>query len=510
MTDRIAELIDENLKNALELKEAYAPAPVPPGESIFLPAGGDLQAALDAAVGPLLIRLERGATWQGNFRLPTRADREAVIVCTDGELPVPTPQRPWITPTDAAPYAKLVARDTQAPVLYTADGAHDWTLDGLEFLPNVRNPERTHVEMSGGEGEPTSLDQVPARITLDRCYFHGDETVGGRRGVAFQVADGTIRRSYFERFFHEKEAQAIAIWCGPGPFLIEHNYLEAAGENFITGGADTKIAGLIPSDLTFRGNYCFKPLEWQGKPGHLVKNLFELKAMRRALIEGNAFENCWTSGQTGTAIQLTVRNQDGGNPWNTVSDVTMRYNTIGYCTGFGFNLLGIDDLHPCEPGVNLQIHDNVIWACQSGLQINTPFAPTRIAHNTWLWAMWRSLAFGEHAQAPAGSFTYCDNVVGATEYGVTGDNRAPGTDALQHYAPGGVYTSNVIEQPPYIPLPPGQMYVPADTCTVDGPYPLGSDGQPCGADVAKIRALMPWGVVRGRRGRWGRRAGELR
>jgi hypothetical protein len=224
--DRVAALIDENLKNAVALKEAYQPAPEPPGgASIYVPAGGNLQAALDAAVGPLTIRLERGATYTGNFRLPARGDTAAVVLTTDGELPVPTPARPWITPSEAAPFAKLVVQDPQAPALYCQDGAHDWTLDAIEILPNGAHPERTLVEMSGGAGEPTSLAQVPARIVIDRCYVHGDETVGGRRGVAFQVADGRITRSYFERFFHDAEAQAIAIWCGPGPFLIESNYL---------------------------------------------------------------------------------------------------------------------------------------------------------------------------------------------------------------------------------------------------------------------------------------------
>jgi hypothetical protein len=507
MSESLANLIDMNLVNAVALKQAYQPLPPVGGESVYVTAGEDLQAVLDDVTGPALIRLERGATWEGNFRLPWREETGTVVLCTDGDLPVPKPVRPWIIPGDAAPYAKLKAQNTQEPVLFTADGAHDWTVDALDFLPNTQNPERRHVQI--GRGDMDDLDQVPHRITLDRCYLHGDETLGGRRGVEFQVADGVITRCYMERFFHADEAQCIATWCGPGPFTITQNYLEAAGENYITGGADTRIHGLIPSDLYFAQNYCFKPLEWQGKPGHLVKNLFELKAMQGAVIEGNAFENCWPSGQAGHGIQFTVRNQDGGNPWNTVSDVAFRYNTVGYCLGSAFNLLGLDDTHPSVQGGDLQIHDNVIWSCESGVQINRPFVPTRIAHNTFLWAVWRSLAFGETSVAPPATFEYVDNVVGSTEYGIVGDNRAPGTDSLNFYAPGHVYTSNVIEQPPMIPYPPGQHFVPENACWVDAVYPMGSDGKECGADVARIRELMPWTVVRGRRARWGRRGGEL-
>ena len=475
-------------------------------ESIQLNAGSDLQATLDdiarskSGAVTVAILLERGATWQGNFQLPTRSGSGTVTIRTDGDLPTPSGV-PWITAEQAAPYARLAAGDTQSPVLFCQDGAHDYTIDGLAFAPNVANPERTHVEL--GRADQTSLDQVPQRIHLDRCHLSGDPTVGGRRGIGLHSADSRITRCYMEKFFFGDEAQCIAAWAGPGPYWIEGNYLEGAGENFITGGATCNIPGVIPSDLTFRLNKCFKPLEWTRKPGYLCKNLFELKVIQRAVIEANIFENCWVDGQDGHAIQLTVRNQDGHNPYNTVSDVVFRYNSIGYCEGFAFNLLGLDDSQPSVQGTNLQIHDNVIWSCQSGTQTLRPFIPTSIHHNTWLWAMWRNLAFGSDAHFPEGTFTFRDNAVGSTESGITGDDCGLGLDALTKYAPGHVFHTNVIEQPPHIPYPEGQLFTPKPSIAVDGywnfetsqpvgPYPMGSDGRLVGADVAKLRELMPW------------------
>ena len=55
------------------------------------------------------------------------------------------------------------------------------------------------------------------------------------------------------------DSQAICCWNGPGPFKIVNNYLEAAGENVMFGGADPSIAELVPSDIEFRHNHCFKP-----------------------------------------------------------------------------------------------------------------------------------------------------------------------------------------------------------------------------------------------------------
>ena len=39
------------------------------------------------------------------------------------------------------------------------------------------------------------------------------------------------------------DSQAIAGWSGPGPFKIANNYLEAAGENVMFGGADPDHPG---------------------------------------------------------------------------------------------------------------------------------------------------------------------------------------------------------------------------------------------------------------------------
>lgn len=90
-----------------------------------------------------------------------------------------------------------------------------------------------------------------------------------------------------------------------------------------------------------------------------------------------------------------------------------------------------------------------------------------------------------------------------TQNGITGDNCGLGLDALNTYAPGHVFHTNVIERPPDIPYPEGQTFVPAQTCASQGywdytngvfvgPYPMGSDGKVVGCDLEKIRSLQPW------------------
>ena len=90
------------------------------------------------------------------------------------------------------------------------------------------------------------------------------------RGIALNSASTDVINSYVSDCHGLGfDTQAIAGWNGPGPFRIVNNYLEAAGENVMFGGADPKIPDLVPADIEFRNNHCSKPLSW--KEGILAK-----------------------------------------------------------------------------------------------------------------------------------------------------------------------------------------------------------------------------------------------
>jgi hypothetical protein len=198
-----------------------------------------------------------------------------------------------------------------------------------------------------GSNARTASD-LPHDIIFDRCYVHGDAQKGARRGLALNANSVAIIDSYLSDFKEDgADSQAIAGWNGPGPFLIVNNYLEAAGENVLFGGADPPTRDLVPSDIEIRRNHFSKSLWWRiGHPTYAgtpwtVKNLLELKNARRVLVEGNVFDQNWGHGQTGFAILFTVRNQHGTAPWSAAEDVTFRRNIVRH-TGSGVNILGRD------------------------------------------------------------------------------------------------------------------------------------------------------------------------
>jgi hypothetical protein len=304
------------------------------GKQIRVGARGSLQSALNRAQPGDVVLLAPGATYQGNFTLPTRRCGGGWITVRtdtpDDSLPA---EGERITPVFSPRLAKIVTPNTQ-PALKTANPTCQWRLFALEItgtLPVSTVQYGLVVLGDGGDrssGETqTSIDRVPIDLVVDRVYIHGSPTLNSFRCLAINAARGAVINSWLSEC-HAKgfDSQAIEGWNGPGPYLIENNTLEAAGENIMFGGADAAIPKLTPSDITIRRNHISKRPEWKG--AWSVKNLFELKHARRVLVEGNVFENNWADAQAGMAIVLKSTNQSGGNPWAQTTDVTFRYNIV--------------------------------------------------------------------------------------------------------------------------------------------------------------------------------------
>ena len=95
-------------------------------------------------------------------------------------------------------------------------------------------------------------------------FLHGDPRAGQKRGIALNARSVTIRNSYISEIKAVgADSQAIGGWNGPGPFSIENNYLEAAAENVLFGGATPTIANLVPANITIRRNHFSKNVAWK-------------------------------------------------------------------------------------------------------------------------------------------------------------------------------------------------------------------------------------------------------
>jgi PKD repeat protein len=230
--------------------------------TIFVGAGGDLQAALDAAQPGDTILLAEGAEFVGNFVLPAKPGDKWITIRSGAPDPLLPPAGTRVSPAHAPLLARLRSPNSSA-ALRTAPGAHHWALRYLEFAANL-NGQGDIIQLGDGSSAQNTLSSVPHHLILRHVYVHGDPRFGQKRGIALNAAHVTIADSHVaECKGIGQDTQAIGGWNGPGPFLIENNYLEAAGENVLFGGADPAIAGLVADGITFRRNYLSRPMAWK-------------------------------------------------------------------------------------------------------------------------------------------------------------------------------------------------------------------------------------------------------
>ena len=483
------------------------PEQAPSGRTIAVAAGGDFQAALDKAQPGDTITLEAGALFTGPFRLPKKSGDGWIVVRTSTPDGLP-PRGTRVDPSKAAAMPKLVA--ASGSVLATAEGAHHYRFVGVEIRPSDGVALTNLVELGRRE---TSVESLPHHLIFERCYLHGDPAKGTRRGIALNSRSTAVIDSYLSDFKERgADTQAIAGWSGDGPFKIVNNYIEAAGENVLFGGADPAIPDLVPADIEIRRNHIAKPLRWkQGEPGYegtpwTVKNLLELKNARRVLIEGNVLEGNWLQAQNGFAILFTVRNQGGRATWSVVEDVTFASNVVRHAAA-GINMHGRDDNFPSQQTGRIAIRNNLFediggarWGGGGTLfQIINGTANVVIEHNT----AFQTGNIITTEGAPHEGFVYRQNLTPHNEYGITGAGTGVGGATFDRFFPRAVIEKNVIVGGSAAQYPRGNFFPRAldDVGFVDrarGDYRLahgsrfqrGGAGEAPGVDVDALHAAI--------------------
>ena len=493
----------------------------PTGRTWPVGAGGDLQAALNAAQPGDVIVLQAGATYTGHFTLPYKSGAGWIYIESSALASLPTAGT-RVDPGQASLMPKLVSPDA-LPTITTAAAAHHFRFVGVEITTawastGATNYVVVYLEAPGGN---TALGQVPTDLVFDRTYIHGTPTGNVRRALVLNSARTAVVDSYLADC-HElgADSQALSSWNGPGPFKIVNNYLEGAGENLLFGGADPQIANLVPADIEIRQNHIVKPLSWKvGHPSYaglhwVVKNLLELKNAQRVLIDGNLLENNWADAQNGFAVLFTPRNQDGTAPWSAVRDVTFTNNIVRH-TGNGLNMLGWDDIQASQQLQRVLIQNNLFtdvstaWGGDGRLfQVLNNTAAVTIAHNTGLQTGNLITASYTTASIANTGFAFTNNIAPHNLYGVFGDYGI-GLDlaAITVYFPGAPFQGNVVVGGNAATFPPGNFF-PASLAGVGftdlaggnyalaagGPYVrAGTDGKDVGVDFVALNAAMSSG-----------------
>lgn len=432
--------------------------PLQAGSIVNVNQGDNLQLAINnAKPGDTLVL---SGTFTGNFNLPAKENPDGKWIVIKGSNPPIAGQRMDLSKNTGMP--RLLSPNA-TPVIVTKAKASYYRLIGLEVgITEAVSLSFGLIEFGTNTVDQSTLDVVPHHLIVDRCYIHGNPLSHAKRGVNLNSATSAVIDSYISEIHGwGQDTQAIAGANGPGPFKIVNNYLEGAGENILFGGSDPAILGLVPSDIEVKRNLVNKPMIWrspvvgaEAKGPWLVKNLFELKNAQRVLIEGNSFQNCWNSGQTGFAILFTPRNQDGKCPWCVVQDVTFQNNLIEHA-GSGFSIMGTDSPNVSAHTTRIAIKNNLLndingktygsYGTCALLDVKD-LSDLVYDHNSCFQSQ-HAFMYGQHHVSgydSMNSLVYTNNLSNHNSYGFFGDNSGIGLPSIQIYFPNAVFSKNVL------------------------------------------------------------------
>jgi hypothetical protein len=443
----------EELAKALEaLAASLRPAPpaptVPSAPIIHVPAGANLQVAVNEAVPGSIITLAPGTEYLGTLTLPVKPCLPVTTITTAGAGLVPGTR---VSPAWTGRLA-LLRSGSVLPALRMAEGTCGWQIQGLEFFSNHLGQHEV-IEI-GRAWDTKTLEGLPKDITLTHVLMHypgPQKRAIGCNGINVRIEDSHLTGSYSPG----QDSQAIACWNTPGPIVIRNNHLEAGSEVILFGGADPGITNIVVADVLVEGNTLTRPVEWKAGPTstYVVKNLFEIKAGLRIVVRNNLMLHHWQAAQPGWAIVFTPRNQSGRCTACRIEDVVFENNTVAGVSA-GINITARDNINPSGQTQRVTIRNNhfridsVQWGGPGRfLQVTGDVLDLHIEHNTIEQNGTQFITAVEMPPTPG--FRFVRNIVklsgayGIFTKGADGQNYAHGL-VWPYTFPGGVIEENVI------------------------------------------------------------------
>ncbi len=322
--------------------------------------------------------------------------------------------------------------------------ASDVTVRGVTILAGAVDTPTVLI----GHPDNRDVTTLPDRVLFDRVELVAPPAAGGFRGFDVHARGVTITRSRVTGYWYKgRDSQAIYSCNGPGPTVIEDNYLEASGQNVLFGGGSIRTPAHHPKDVVVRGNTLFKPQSWRAI-GPTVKNSFECKACDGALFEDNVIDGNWTSGQTGSPILLTPRNQYNDSPFVVVQNVIIRRNRIVNCPdGFMISSIYRDNNAPSQPTKNVTVEGNLHTGPAILSSTGAFDGDLIIRNNTGPHILHSVLNFNDDPKGMGKPRCVIQgNVWRHGRYGILSQSAGQGHPTLTYYCSSWTVSGNVIEE----------------------------------------------------------------
>ena len=198
--------------------------PTTKGATITVPAGGNIQSAINAAQpgDRIILEANQDYTCFGPCVLPVKSGTAFITIESSryAEIPVRDFFSKQPTPEVSQLMARVKSLYSTEPVFQTAQGAHHYKLLGLDLMPSSGQATRI-VEFGTTGSAQDTLAEVPHDLVIDKSWIHAAPTQEVQRCVALNSQSTDITNSWIsECHGRGYDTQAIACWNGPGPFKI--------------------------------------------------------------------------------------------------------------------------------------------------------------------------------------------------------------------------------------------------------------------------------------------------
>jgi hypothetical protein len=344
--ERIDALLEDIIANAEAIREELdsvllVPKPDVSTETVHVAVGESVQAAYDSLLDTGGVILLAPGLHQGDLKLVERpVDAKEIVFTTDSEnLPGPNTR---ITPEYADALAIIQGVKTSTNPIRIQNKSRHTAFVNIGVGPPVTKSYTT-IEMGGDEHSMLTPADRPDSFVFDRVYIYGDPTLGAHRGIALHASNVTVKGCYIKDIIEKgRDSQALSSWNGGQNIVIDNCWLEAGAENIQIGGADSASPEMITQDVRITNSHFIKQYNDAWKAAS-IKNLFEIKSVKRLVMDRCILEQNWARDwPTGVAFILKSCNGTSGETWATCEDVTMS-NLVVRKVGSVFAIVGKND-----------------------------------------------------------------------------------------------------------------------------------------------------------------------
>ncbi len=217
--------------------------------TIVVGAGGDLQAALNAAQCGDTVVLDTNATFTAppdGLVARTKCAASPITVRTSNLANLPSGTR--VGGSDAPNLARIVTPGPYAAVTF-AGGSQGWKFMGIEITttPNIDGQHYVSTLVDIGR----YVSPSPSDITFDRCWIHSQEDgtdsltttvkiLVDAEGVNISLLNSRIASpgAYIVNSQMFDNTAAVMMVNGPGPLTIDNCFLNSWFTGFFMGGGN--------------------------------------------------------------------------------------------------------------------------------------------------------------------------------------------------------------------------------------------------------------------------------